>query len=121
MKKVVLKGFGQLNGPVSIDKTLELEDKVAMSLQGSKKDEAKRALLAVYYPGVEINPRNISVSISSIKKYEEHNDFGKFVKDNKPKSNSSFSIGNVILWIIFLPFKLVWWILKGLWKDEKHY
>ncbi|GEC73155.1 hypothetical protein SAMN05443543_102177 [Flavobacterium flevense] len=118
MKQVIFRGTGQLNGPVIINKTIEVEDQIAINLGGSKRDDVKLAILSVHYPGVKINPKNISVNIAHINKKEEHNDFKKFAKKNKPKS--SFSIGNIILWIIFFPFKLAWWILKSIWKDKDH-
>ncbi|MGE4346893.1 MAG: hypothetical protein AB7D46_05705 [Flavobacteriaceae bacterium] len=118
MKKVTFRGTGQLNGPVIINKTLELEDRIAIDLMGKNKDKVILSLLNVHFPGVKINPRNISINVQSLYKNEEHNDFKKFVKKNKPKS--SFSISNIIIWILFFPFKLVWWILKSIWKDDNH-
>ena len=37
---------------------------------------------------------------------------------NYKKQKSSFSFSNIILWILFFPFKLAWWILKNIWKDD---
>lgn len=102
MKTVKLRGIGQLNGPVVIDKELELDDKIAQSLYGSKKDEVITNILAIHYPGVKINPRQIGVqSIESKKQISKNNSFQK-------KSSTS---------IIFLPFKITWRILKWLTKD----
>ena len=39
MKQVTFMGTGQLNGPVIINKTIELDDKIALSLGGSKRNE----------------------------------------------------------------------------------
>jgi hypothetical protein len=63
MAKVTLKGTGQLKGSVVINKTVELDDNQARNLTGSRKDDVITALLAVHYPGVKINPRQISVNI----------------------------------------------------------
>lgn len=64
MAKVILKGSGQLNGSVVINKTLELDSVQAKSLVGPKKDEAIVALLAVHYPGVKVNPKTIRVVVT---------------------------------------------------------
>lgn len=77
MKKVTFRGTGQLNGPVIINKTLELEDKIAQGLTGANKDEVKSAILDVHFPGVKINPRQISVEIVNIKKKAAPKDTSK--------------------------------------------
>lgn len=115
MIEATFRGTGQLNGPVPINKTIEVDEQTAQNLGGSKRNDVKLALLSVHYPGVKINPKNISVNINRINKKEDHNDFGKFAKKNKPKS---FSFFNILLWIVFFPFKLAWWILKSIWKDN---
>ena len=111
------RGTGQLNGPVPINKTINVDEHTAKNLGGSKKDQVKLAILAIHYPGVRINPRSISVNIQRINKKENYNDFGKFAKKNKPKS---FSFLNLLLWIVFFPFKLAWWIIKSIWNDNDH-
>lgn len=62
-KTVTIKGTGQLNGPVVINITIEMDDAQARSLVGSKRDEAIKALVAVHYPGVKIDPRRIGVNV----------------------------------------------------------
>lgn len=117
MIEATFRGTGQLNGPVPINKTIDVDEQTAKNLGGSKRDDVKIALLAIHYPGVKINPRNISVNIKRIDKKEDYNDLSKFTKKNKPKS---FSFFNLLLWIVFFPFKLAWWILKSIWKDKDH-
>lgn len=117
MIKATFRGTGQLNGPVPIHKIVEVDNQTAKNLGGSKKNEVKLAILATQYPGVKINPKDITVNIQRIDKKEDHDDFGKFAKKNKPKS---FSFGNVLLWIVFLPFKLSWWILKSMLMGKDH-
>lgn len=63
MAKVIIKGSGQLNGSVVINKTIEMDIVQARSFVGAKKDEAIIALLAAHYPGVKINPKQISVVV----------------------------------------------------------
>lgn len=122
MKQVRLTGTGQLNGPVIINKTIELDDKVALSLTGSKRDEVKVAILAVHYPGVKINPNNIGCEIKNI----------KVNKPKKPTSNSSiadtvnryenkkksFTIFSIITFLLFWPFKLLWWLIKKIFNEN---
>jgi hypothetical protein len=62
--KVKINGTGQKNGPVIINKELELPDNEARELIGRNKDKAKIELLNNLYPGVKIDPKKISVSIS---------------------------------------------------------
>mgnify|MGYP000927574910 CR=1 FL=1 len=63
MAKVTLKGTGQLNGPVIINKTIEIDDVQARAFVGPKKDEVITSTIAVHYPGVKINPRQIGVNV----------------------------------------------------------
>ncbi|MGJ1412808.1 hypothetical protein ACR78Z_24350 [Sphingobacterium thalpophilum] len=113
MKQVKIIGTGQLNGPISVNKTILLDDSIANRLQGN--DEAKLALLAVHFPGVKFNPRRVSFSVSQ---YREPK-----LKTTKPKQKvktekKPLSLGRIISFILLLPFKLVWWVLKFLWNSK---
>lgn len=120
MKQVTFRGTGQLNGPVIINKTIELDDKIAQSLGGPKRDEVKTAILAVHFPGVRIKPNQIGCEIKDIKepKTNQNQSRNSQKTTNYKKQKSSFSFSNIILWILFFPFKLAWWILKNIWKDD---
>lgn len=74
MKKVTFKGIGQLNGPVIIDKSIELEDKEANRLFGANRNDVKLAMLSIYYPGVKIDPTKIGVEAIPIKKEKPKSD-----------------------------------------------
>ena len=63
MAKVTLKGIGQLNGPVVINKTLEFDTKQAQNFTGLKRDEVVLATLQIYFPGVKVNPRQIGINV----------------------------------------------------------
>ena len=63
MAKVTLRGTGQLNGPVAINKTIEIDTKQAQNFSGPKRDEVVLATLQVYYPGVKVNPRQIGINV----------------------------------------------------------
>ncbi len=118
MKQVTFMGTGQLNGPVIINKTIELDDKIALSLGGSKRNEIKLEILAIHFPGVKINPSQISCQIKDIKSTNVQKNISS-KKDNYNNKKSSFSIFNLLLWLFFFPFKFAWWILKKIW-NEKH-
>ena len=121
MKKVTLRGTGQLNGPRIINKVLELEDQTARDLMGQNSDSVILALMAVHYPGVKIIPRNIGINVENIqevKKVKEKTNHNNTRQFNNKTESSSFSFSNILLWILFFPFKLVWWILKNIWKDD---
>jgi hypothetical protein len=68
MAKVTIRGTGQLNGPVIINKVLEMDDAQARNLTGAKRYEVITALLAIHYPGVKIQPNQISVNVDYSKK-----------------------------------------------------
>ena len=121
MKQVTFRGTGQLNGPIIINKTIELDDRTASTLTGLKRDEVKLAILAIHYPGVKIKPNQIGCEIIDIRRPKttknQKNEYEN--KTNYIKQKSSFSIVNIILWLLFFPFKLAWWLLKKTW-NEKH-
>ena len=116
MKQVRLKGTGQLNGPVVINLTLELEDKVAQSLLGYHRDQVKIALLATHYPGVKIKPNQIGCEIKSIRDEKASNISIPNSRSSSSKSKKSFGVFGIIMFLIFLPFKLAWWLLKFITK-----
>jgi 23S rRNA maturation-related 3'-5' exoribonuclease YhaM len=107
MKTIKLRGTGQLNGTVVIDKELELDDKIAQSLFGPKKNEVIRNIIAIHYPGVKINPKQIGIQSIELKK--------EISSIKKTKNSSSQKKSPTP--IIFLPFKIIWRILKWLTKD----
>lgn len=118
MRRVTFRGSGQLNGPVIINKTLEFDDKTASTLTGLKRNEVMLAILAVHYPGVRIDPKKIGMESvyfneNNIRKQNE-----KITQKRPKKSKPTFSFSNITLWIIFFPFKLVWWIFKATWHDR---
>jgi len=114
MNKVTFRGSGQLNGARNINKVLELDDQISRDLNGRNRDKVISAILAIHYPGVEINPKKISINVETIYEKADHNNVKQFLSKSKP----SFSFSSIILWIIFFPFKLAWWIFKGIWKDD---
>ncbi len=61
--RVIIKGTGQKNGPVIIQKELDLDDNIARSLVGSKKETAITELLELHYPGVKIDPKKIGINL----------------------------------------------------------
>ncbi|RDI53760.1 hypothetical protein [Flavobacterium glaciei] len=121
MKQVTFRGTGQLNGPIIINKTIELDDRTASTLTGLKRDEVKLAILAIHFPGVRIKPNQIVCDIEAIRLPKttkvQKNEYEK--KTNYSKQKSSFSLLSIILWLLFFPFKLAWWLLKKTW-NEKH-
>ena len=63
MSKITIKGSGQLNGPVNINKTIEIPQEQVKNFIGSKKDDAIQALLLVHYPGVKVDVKKIALNI----------------------------------------------------------
>jgi hypothetical protein len=115
MKKVTIRGTGQLNGPKDVFKVLELEDQAAQNLTGQNRDKVIIALLAVHFPGVKIDPRKIGINVESIYVKTDHNNSSQPTKKRK---SSPLTFSSIILWILFFPFKLVWWLFKAIWNDK---
>lgn len=63
---IIIKGTGQLHGQVRIDKTFEVDEQQAKLYRGSQRDKAIIGAVAFPYPGVEINPRSLSVNVVPI-------------------------------------------------------
>lgn len=113
MYKVTFRGTGQLNGPIIINKTIELDDRTTSSLTGIKRDEVTSAILAIHYPDVKIDASKISTQSKYINE--------KIVKNSKKatKIKSNFTFSNILLWFVFFPFKLLWWIIKEIFKKDQ--
>ncbi|WP_027136805.1 hypothetical protein [Gaetbulibacter saemankumensis] len=108
--RVTFRGTGQLNGPVIIQKTVDLDRQTLNTFYGAKKDQVITAFLANHYPGVEINPRKISIIQEKVIKPNKEN-------KNSNKTSKSKSSSFTIFTLIFLPFKIIWkiitWLTKG--------
>lgn len=63
MAKLIIKGVGQMNGPVLIDKTIEIENNQVGNFTGANRDDALIDILAIYYPGVKIDPKSVGINI----------------------------------------------------------
>lgn len=120
MKRVTFHGTGQLNGPKSLNMVLELDDSTARDLMGPSREKVVLALMAVHFPGVVVNPRNVGMNIVEIKEKRNTNTIKSIPRkiQNTHKTKSSFSLFNLFLWVFFFPFKLAWWLLKKVWKQS---
>lgn len=116
MKQVTFRGSGQLRGVISIDKTIELEDIIAASLFGPKRNEVKLSILSVHFPGVKFNPNQIVCDVKSIKENKTHAVTKS--RTNNTSKKKSFSLFSIITFLLFWPFKLVWWLIKKIWKED---
>lgn len=109
MPVVTFRGTGQLNGPVPINKTIEVDLQTAKNLGGSKGDDVTLAILAIHYPGVKINPRQIGRVLN----YDTPKNTRKSVKRTaKIKEKTPVTIFSIMKFLIISPFKLLWWFLK---------
>lgn len=116
MKQVTFRGTGQLNGPVIINKTIELDDKIASSLHGAKRNEVKLSILSAHFPGVKINPAQIGCEVQSIK--EKKTQVQPKSRTYNTSNKKSFSLFSIITFLLFWPFKLIWWLLKSILKGN---
>lgn len=68
MYKVTVKGTAQLNGPVIVNKTVEMEEFMAAKFNGANRYEVIEDFVKVHYPGVKIpSIRSFGASITPIK------------------------------------------------------
>lgn len=116
MQKVTFRGSGQLNGPVNIYKVLELEDQVARNLTGQNRHRVINEIMQNHYPGVNIKPGDVAVNIETISKKKKTKSSQNSYRSKKEKK--PLTLTNIILWLLFFPFKAAWWLIKKLWQEE---
>lgn len=64
MYEVTVKGSGQLNGPVIVNKTVILEEQIAVKFNGANRYEVIETFVKQHYPGIRIdNIRNFGASV----------------------------------------------------------
>lgn len=90
--KVTIKGTGQLNGNVVINKTVEMDSAMANKFMGSSRYEVIEAFLNTNYPGVKVNPKNFGVNVVPIKSSSEKSNTSKSSSSSKSSSNSNKSL-----------------------------
>jgi hypothetical protein len=68
MYNVTVKGTAQLNGPVRVNKTVEMDEAMAMKFNGANRYEVIEAFVKTHYPGVTIpSIRGFGAEIKAIK------------------------------------------------------
>lgn len=87
--KVTVKGTGQLNGNVNINKTVEMDSVMANKFMGSNRYEVIEAFLNTNYPGVKVNPKNFGVNVVPIKSSSEKSSVSKSSSKSNTKTNKS--------------------------------
>lgn len=90
--KVTIKGTGQLNGNIVINKTVEMDSAMANKFMGSSRYEVIEAFLNTNYPGVKVNPKSFGVNVVPIKSSSEKSSSSKSNSSSKSSSNSSKSL-----------------------------
>lgn len=66
LAKITIKGTGQLNGHVIINKTFEIERTMANAFVGPKRQQVIEDFLKQHYPGVKIDVKRIGINIVDI-------------------------------------------------------
>ncbi len=85
MYKVRVKGTAQLNGPVKVDKTVEMEEQMAIRFNGADRYSVIESFVQTHYPGVQIpSIRGFGAEVTPIKE-------AKTPKSRKAKSKSKSS------------------------------
>ncbi|MCC6583484.1 MAG: hypothetical protein IT271_07260 [Chitinophagales bacterium] len=100
--KVRMHGVGQLNGPVNIDKTIEVDQSMVGKFSSNKRDEVILSVINTHYPSVKVNPKQIGITITQgdSRNYKTKS---KNEISNRKSESSSF---------LFLPFKIIWFLIK---------
>lgn len=110
--RLTIKGTGQLGGPVLIKEEIIMDTHMANKFMGYHRDTVMTEFLKVHYPGVKVNPKNIHVNIVHLKEdYDQ--------ESNRPSSNGSKGTKarkKEKSSIVFLPFRILGFILKYLWR-----
>ena len=100
LSRITIKGTGQLNGPVIIDKTFEIESNIANSFVGPKKQQVVEDFLKQHYPGVKIDANRLGINIvqleskiksniTSAPKVETKNDKENTIVNSKKNNQTS--------------------------------
>ena len=118
MRKVTFRGTGQLNGPVIINKTLEFDDRTASTLTGLKRNDVILAILAVHYPGVRIDPKNIGMESIYFNENNIRKENEKTPRKNSSNKKTSFTLFSIIKFFLFLPFRIFRMFFKAIWNDR---
>ena len=118
MRKVTFRGTGQLNGPVIINKTLEFDDRTASTLTGLKRNDVILAILAVHYPGVRINTKNIGMESIYFNENNIRKENEKTPRKNSSNKKTSFTLFSIIKFFLFLPFRIFRMFFKAIWNDR---
>ncbi|MBL0287184.1 MAG: hypothetical protein IPQ19_07115 [Bacteroidetes bacterium] len=100
--KIRIQGVGQLNGPVNIDKTIEVDQSMVGKFSSNKRDEVISSVVNTYYPGVKIDPRRIEITTTILDSKSNNTKQNKEISNKKSETSS----------LIFLPFKIIWFIIK---------
>jgi hypothetical protein len=90
MTRITFKGSGDLNGVVIINKTIEVDDQLVRGYTGQNRDAVILSTLAIHYPGVRIDPRNIGMNIEGVKEVKQ----AKPAKATKVKATQQSSNNN---------------------------
>ncbi len=86
MYRVTVRGTGQLNGPLKVDKTVEMEEQMAGKFNGGNRYEVIEAFVKTHYPGIRIdNIRNFAANVVLIKEEKK----SSVKPSNKKKENSN--------------------------------
>ena len=90
--RVTVKGTGQLNGPVKINKTVEYDDHVmANKFMGGDRYMVMEEFVRVHYPGVKVNPKDLGANVVVVEEKKSNNSFSKdynVEKQRTPRNNN---------------------------------
>jgi hypothetical protein len=118
--QIEVTGHGQLNGNLRININQEMDTDLAHRLRNSK--PALIQFVRQQYPGAEISENSLRIRILPIPHKETHQTPSKKKEKKKPSrkprktQNSKTKNRPIWLKILLVPFLIIWFILKNLWK-----
>lgn len=110
MYKVTVRGTGQLNGPLKVDKTVIMEEQMAAKFNGGSRYEVIEAFVKTHYPGIRIDSiRGFAANVvlipeDKVEKESKSKSKNTEVKENKHNSSGNSSIKGAIIGAIVNEF-----------------
>lgn len=95
-----LQGTGQLNGQIRIDEKFEVDSEQAKIYRGQHRKEAALKKVQEFYPGIEV-PNSLGINVYEVT-----------TRETKRSNSKSVFKGN----ILFLPFRIIWAIIKWIFR-----
>jgi hypothetical protein len=104
----------------SITKPIELDNAVIGNFRGAGKEDAFSAWVSTNYPGYVYAPHSGSLKTLADVGIKSPTKKQTVKKSSSPKTANKIGKSNSLIWsIVFLPFTIMWFMIKSIWKIFK--